>query len=469
MRKILIGVAATLMVGQTAKAQNSILENPDLLSACVQESSTAYRFLPREAVLTKLFEGLETFQAPNPFVRAKAINRDELAKYLAKNDPDANFVTDNELTAKEVSNIGIWRQRLTRLFDELDEPVDGRNYLMELKSFDSSINSREDQVMALLVGNYGPNGLVFVCDEQEETAVDVEGDDGEASGGWSWDTRIAKSELDVSKSTTATWEAALFSWAGDREAKTDTLAAAVTWSPATYIVSIDDDARLGRSDWRVGSAFFPYTRYNKLNVAGEGATDEARAKEINSLAFGAVGAFQFANLETGAFIDTKLGAEYITDDEFDASAYRASLEIAPAALRRTRSYTIGRTARGNNNRLTLAGSLNAAFDYVYVDELGEAISLAKSNEYGRVGYDINASAALWFPEQEYYFRGFTSYALRDDQTNNGGDAQLFIAGIESRLDPEGGIGLGLSYERGESLIELKDKEAWLLSISVLTK
>jgi hypothetical protein len=155
-------------------------------------------------------------------------------------------------------------------------------------------------------------------------------------------------------------------------------------------------------------------------------------------------------------------AKYLSDDDFESEAYQASLSLDPPL--RLPGYRVADELSGPAGpfRTWAWWSTAAVADWMQVDDPGEKEAWKTKPQFARIGYDL-AGHVIWIPRDprtKYAFRLDVTYALRDGQTSEGGDAQLVSAAIRWLPDPR--LSLSVAYDRGENLDSLERIDTWKL-------
>jgi hypothetical protein len=157
-----------------------------------------------------------------------------------------------------------------------------------------------------------------------------------------------------------------------------------------------------------------------------------------------------------------LTAKYLSDDDFESEAYQAAVSLDPPLS--LPGYRIADELSGDGGlfRTWAWWSTAAVADWMQVDDPGEKEAWKTKPQFTRIGYDL-AGHVIWIPRDprtKYAFKLDVSYALRDGQTREGGDAQLVSAAIRWLPDPR--LSLSIAYDRGENLDSLERIDVWKL-------
>ncbi|WP_334162242.1 hypothetical protein [Phenylobacterium sp.] len=154
-----------------------------------------------------------------------------------------------------------------------------------------------------------------------------------------------------------------------------------------------------------------------------------------------------------------LAGKLISDDDFHARAYKASLAVDPPLP--LPGYRVAWPLQdAGDTRIFAWWSLAGVVDWMQVDDPGEKVKLQTAPEFTRLGYDL-AGHVMWLPRdprRKMAVQFDAAYALRDGQTEDGGDAQLVTVGL--RWLPEPRFSIGVAYERGENLDTLERIDIW---------
>lgn len=205
--------------------------------------------------------------------------------------------------------------------------------------------------------------------------------------------------------------------------------------------------------------FGPYVGFKRLQA---GDPD----KEINDLTFGGLTSLQLDGSD-GAILPQAhylhLGAEWISDDSFESSMYRAELIYRPSWAGR-----LGDDAEIDCGPARCMWRAAVIADFADVKDATGKPALSDVNQFGRIGGDLSARLAFgpetaksnWRIELE------SSYQFRDTFTDDEGDAGLFKMRLAFVPSENSLFSFGLDYVQGEDLTSLVEQEYWALSIGV---
>lgn len=249
-----------------------------------------------------------------------------------------------------------------------------------------------------------------------------------------------------------------FTYTDDREARVQTwavkLAAALQW-PEQGAASKEGEPYLKRN-WRV---FLAYDR--------QGENDPNADGYVNNLDFGAQvsGRFGFgvASTYTGYYA---VSGAYRTDDDLESSGYALELAIDPPLpyLPYHRAYRA--LDRGGPVAIDFKWAVNLVADWVQIDDAGRRKDLADQAEFFRVGYDAGFNVRFGPSGAKWRLLLSTDYNVRDGQTKDGGDAQMFTSSLLFLDSKDTPWSFGLSYERGENLQSFEKSELWKFLLGV---
>lgn len=192
------------------------------------------------------------------------------------------------------------------------------------------------------------------------------------------------------------------------------------------------------------------------NSWGEGWADKGFAYASN--AYASVG-FGAGKTYTGYY---SASAAIWTDDKFKSEAYAAELVLDPPLpyIPYHRSYKA--LDRGGPVEVDFKWGAHFVADWIQVDDPGRRKELVDQAEYVRIGYDTGFDLRFGPADADWRFLLSADYGLRDGQTEDGGDAQLFSSSLLFLDGKETHWSFGLSYERGENLQSFEKSELWKL-------
>lgn len=154
-----------------------------------------------------------------------------------------------------------------------------------------------------------------------------------------------------------------------------------------------------------------------------------------------------------------------TDDDFRSSANSAEFRLEPdlAAPGQYVFQTLGQPAGWPAE---FRWSVEGVADWRSIDDPGEKKKLVDGAEYARLGYDLGLDFRFGPPMAEWRLQWSNSYQLRDGQTEDGGDAQMFSSTLSLLASKTSAYALSLSYERGENLQSFETSEIWKLTLGL---
>ncbi len=156
-----------------------------------------------------------------------------------------------------------------------------------------------------------------------------------------------------------------------------------------------------------------------------------------------------------------LNARYLSDTRLDSSGWSVAARFTP-----------GIPLPGSNvawqpldGRARLRWRLTGVADYVSIDDPGRKAKLVDAPRYGRLGFDIAASARYYLgAERKQAILLTFDYSLRKDLGRQPGNAQL-LAG-RFLIEPTPNFSFGVAYDRGENLDTLEHNETIKLTLGV---
>lgn len=185
------------------------------------------------------------------------------------------------------------------------------------------------------------------------------------------------------------------------------------------------------------------------------------ADEINDLTFGAQLAFSVRGtggsiLPDHHYFDASLDWE--TDDQFESGV--TAIEIAYNPIWGGRF--------GNERRIDgcLGGEcvwdVTGVADFAEVGDPGEKTGLLEIDQYGRVG--VNLEAGYYFETMGGEISLTGDYRIREAFTDDGGDAERFVARLAYTPGGTGRVSIGLDYVDGKDLTSFEAEEYFAISI-----
>lgn len=186
------------------------------------------------------------------------------------------------------------------------------------------------------------------------------------------------------------------------------------------------------------------------------------ANPLNDLSLGVSARYFLPNNQPLYF-----SAEYMTDDAFDSSAWRAELRYFPSWLnfcgtspwREDEAQEVDAPSEG----IGMMCSINLAVDHTYVEDPGDKTTLAALTDYTRWGGGVSVTAWHNLRDQSQ-IQAAIGYDLREPFDGRLGDAArgwarvTFIPSIQSRFS------FNLDYSNGEDLTSLVQAEILKASI-----
>ncbi|WP_293824660.1 hypothetical protein [uncultured Brevundimonas sp.] len=101
-----------------------------------------------------------------------------------------------------------------------------------------------------------------------------------------------------------------------------------------------------------------------------------------------------------------------------------------------------------------------------VNDPGQKKALTERTTYRRLGYDFGLDLRF-HPSDDWHILWTNQYQVREDQTDAGGDAELFSRSLLFNLSKDSHYSFGLNYENGRDLQNLEPTEVWKLVIGLL--
>lgn len=188
-----------------------------------------------------------------------------------------------------------------------------------------------------------------------------------------------------------------------------------------------------------------------VQLQREGIRDGEEGNKINNLNFGgSLSGFLQPRFERTRTHFYAISARYLTDTEFDSSAWAADVSLTPQI-----------PIRGNiipydliRNRLVLNWLFTGIADYHHVSDPGEKEELADKPEFFRAGFDLRGSLGfLLDSSREHAVLLEGTYQRREALGKSIGDAKRLELGF--RIQPSAFYSFGLSFERGRNLDSLE--------------
>ncbi|WP_421936507.1 hypothetical protein [Phenylobacterium sp.] len=208
-----------------------------------------------------------------------------------------------------------------------------------------------------------------------------------------------------------------------------------------------------------------YVKFNPRMFVGydrQGENDPDADGYVNNLDFGAQVSGRFGLGRTTSYTGYyAVSTSYRTDDDFRSEAYAAEVALDPPLP--YMPYHRGYRAIGHGPvAIDFKWGANLVADWVQVDDPGRRTELVDQAEYFRLGYDTGFDLRFGPATQDWRFLLSVDYGVRDGQTKDGGDAQMFTSSLLFLDRPTTNFSFGLSYERGENLQSFEKSELWKL-------
>lgn len=279
---------------------------------------------------------------------------------------------------------------------------------------------------------------------------------------------LAKSNDDLALADIADKSFAEFSFTDDRQARVQsygiTLATGLAYPLWTTKTGDRSAPPSSANPWtRHARTVLPYLTYER-----EGANDPAVDGYTNNLNLGVLIAGEWEHRTARTWIAYySLSYEHQTDDDFRASADAIEARFEPDL-----GFIPGQRVYydlGSADAVTdtdIFWSFEAVADWTSISKPGEKAELVDGAEYARLGYDAGFKLRVGPADRPWRVIWSTLYQVRDGQSEDGGDAQLFSSDIKFALGKASPFSFGLSYERGENLQSFEESEIWKLTFGV---
>lgn len=269
---------------------------------------------------------------------------------------------------------------------------------------------------------------------------------------------LVKTVADLGQSDIAKKSFGEFSYSDDRETRVQSygvsFAAGLRWRVREH-----GDQQTWLFRWKPAA----YVAYDR-----KGDNDPETDSYTNNLNFGGqlVGDLQLKPVRQTMLGYYALSAQFETDDDFASRAYSAELRLDPPLPRLPGRRVFRKIPSPTATDVDAIWSADLVADWSQVDDPGDKTALKDKAEYVRVGYDAGFKLRMGLHNRDWRLVWSVLYQLRDGQTNDGGDAQLFSSNLMFALSKETNYAFGLSYERGENLQSFNQSELWKLVLGV---
>lgn len=197
-------------------------------------------------------------------------------------------------------------------------------------------------------------------------------------------------------------------------------------------------------------------------------SDKADSTSVNNLDFGLnlagrLDLTDFPSNRSASHYYT-LTARYLTDDDFNSDVLAAQIYLEPQ-LPLAGYWDPYPLIVDADWELRADWSSAVMADVISVQDIGDKTKLKDAAEYVRLGYDLKG-ALRWIPDGDgaWSVSLTASYKVRDGQTEDGGDAQLFASDLS--LSPSPHFSIGIGYNRGENLETFEFQELWSMKFGV---
>jgi hypothetical protein len=213
-----------------------------------------------------------------------------------------------------------------------------------------------------------------------------------------------------------------------------------------------------------GASYLKWNRRLYVAYDRQGENNPLADGYVNNLDFGGQlsGRFGFGKTLTSYYA---ISAAYRTDDDFKSKAYAVELSVDPP-LPYIPYHRGFRRFAANPIAADFKWGANLVADWIQVDDPGRRQLLADQAEYARLGYDAGFDLRFGPAKQSWRLLLSVDYGLRDGQTKEGGDAQLFTSSLVFLDKETTNQSFGLSYERGENLQSFENSELWKIVLGV---
>jgi hypothetical protein len=188
-----------------------------------------------------------------------------------------------------------------------------------------------------------------------------------------------------------------------------------------------------------------------VQLERDGLGDGSNGSKVNNLNFGGnVSGFIQPRYARTWNIYYSLAARYLTDTEFDSSAWAADFSLTPQLPLPGSliAYDIV------PERLVLDWMLTGAADYHHVSDPGDKEELVGKPNFFRAGFDLEGSLRFLLDDTREHAIALTgAYKLREAFGKSVGDAHWLSIGL--MVEPTPFYSFGLSFERGRNLDSLE--------------
>lgn len=271
--------------------------------------------------------------------------------------------------------------------------------------------------------------------------------------------RLVRTPEDLDKPKIKDRKFAEFSYADDRQTRVQ------SWGVVATAALEWNEVPLGGQDGYLHISPSVYVAYER-----KGENDPTADGYVNNLKFGArasgdlgFGSDWFAYYSVAGTIET--------DDDFESEAYALEVRLDPPLPRLPYHRLEQGIGSGRNVTASAIWNVDLVADWVQVDDAGRKSALKDAAEYVRLGYDAGFTirvgpTRLASGKEPWRVALVTSYQVRDGQTNDGGDAQLFASALQFEHSETTNLAFGLSYERGENLTSFESSELWKLFLGL---
>jgi len=253
-----------------------------------------------------------------------------------------------------------------------------------------------------------------------------------------------------------TYSFAEFAYADDRQTRTQAWGVAAT-------------AALEWPEFLPGGegGYLHWTPRLYLAYERKGESDPAVDGYVNNLTLGGRVTGDLG-LSTDWFGYYSLSAMVESDDHLKSEAYAAEVRIDPPLPPMPYHRYMQKLHDGPRLRAFAQWDVDLVADWRQIDDPGRKTALKDAAEYVRLGYDAGFRVRIGpsAPREDWGIALAVAYSVRDGQTGDGGDAQLFTSSLAFEPSAESRVTFGLSYERGENLTSFESSELWKLFFGV---